>query len=700
MQGLAIFVTLSVIVVAIISIMIFRLPADLTLLAGLTALLIYGALDPEFGFSVDQGLSGFANPGVLTVAVLFVLADGLRRTGAFDWIGMQLLGVPKSRISAQFRAMIPAAFLSAFVNNTPVVALMMPIISDWSRKHRISVSHLFLPLSYAAILGGTCTLIGTSTTIVIVNLEPQVELSMFELALVGGPALLLGLVFIAASTRWLLPERRPAFTTTDDPREYTVEMVVQSGSPLANKSIEAAGLRRLQGMYLMEINRDGKVIPAVGSETVLQEWDQLVFVGVVSSVVDLQRIPGLEPATDQLFKLDGSRAHRRLVEAVVSTRYPFLRMTVRESEFRSHYNAAIISVNRDSVRLTEKIGDIRLEPGDTLLLEASAGFASQQRNSRHFFLVSEVQDSTPVRHEHAWAARLVMLGFISAASALTWLQVGKATLLASLPAGLLMVLFRCTRASEARRSIDWNIIIVMAAGIGIGEAIQVGETGNFIVEQLTGIIGQNPHAMLIAVFVIASLLTNMITAKAAAVVVFYIAVSAAARLNVDATPFVVAVIMGCAGSFATPYGYQTNMMVYGPGGYHTSDYLRIGVPLTFLVGIITLVIAPLAWPFRPEPAEVQTLQSHRGRQLPLASSAEGGESGIRTRGPRFRRHIISNDAHSATLPSLRCPHRAILPIRTHESKYNLVPSERKSVSNTADVAVMLVRDNGCGWGQM
>ena len=401
MEWFPIALTLGVIVAAIVGIMYYRWPADACLLAGLTVLLVVGAFDPpqgpddkQHGLTVLQGLKGFSNAGVLTVAVMFVLADGLQRTGAFAWLGVRLLGVPKGTTSAQLRTMIPAALLSAFLNNTPVVALMMPIISDWSRKHRISVSHLFMPLSYAAILGGMCTLIGTSTTIV-VNTQLKQGLTMFEQAWVGVPCMILGLAFITLFTKRLLPERQPAFTGNEDPREYTVEMEVDPSSPLVGKTIEDAGLRHLPGMYLMEIDRAGRVLPAVSSETTLQANDHLVFVGVVESVVDLKKIPGLNPSTDQLFKLDSPRSHRCLVEAVVSGSYPFLRMTIRESRFRTHYNAAIIAVNRDGVRLAGKVGDIRLQPGDTLLLESGPNFAEQQRNSRHFFLVSEVQNSAP-----------------------------------------------------------------------------------------------------------------------------------------------------------------------------------------------------------------------------------------------------------------------------------------------------------------
>ncbi|MEZ6063432.1 MAG: SLC13 family permease [Planctomycetaceae bacterium] len=597
MEWLSTALTLFVISASIVGIMVLRFSADITLLAGLAALLVYGAFDVKFGLSVEDGLKGFANPGVMTVAVLFVVADGLQRTGALAWIGMRLLGTPKGRVSAQLRAMVPAAMLSSVLNNTPVVALMMPILSDWSRKHRISVSHLFLPLSYAAILGGMCTLIGTSTTIVINGeLPAESRLTMFELAWVGVPTAVAGLAFITFATKWI-PERKPAFTSMDDPREYTVEMEVDAGSPLVGKTIEQAGLRHLPGVYLMEIDRGGHVIPAVSSDTLLEANDHLVFVGVVESVVDLQRIPGLKPATDQLFKLNGPRAHRCLVEAVVSGSYPYLRMTIRESRFRSQYNAAIIAVNRDGTRLPGKIGDIRLQAGDTLLLESNPNFIERQRNSRHFYLVSEVQNSAPVRHEKAWIARLIMLGFIIAASVLSSYGIKDAALLASLPAALLMILFRCSRTSDARRSIDWNVVLVMAAGLGIGNAMRTSGASDFVVNQTLKLVGNSPQLMLAIIFVLSVTLTNMITAKAAAVLVLEIAREAAESMGISISPFAIAVIMGAAGSFATPYGYQTNMMVYGPGGYRSTDYLKLGVPLSILVGIITLMIVPQVWPF-------------------------------------------------------------------------------------------------------
>ncbi|MCA9056964.1 MAG: SLC13 family permease [Planctomycetaceae bacterium] len=602
---LPIALTLCVVVTCILGIVVWRLPADFTLMFGLVVLLLHGQFDPERGLGLERGFSGFANKGVFAVAVLYVVADGLHRTGAFRWLGMQLLGNPSGPMSAQLRTMIPTALLSSFLNNTPVVALMMPIINDWSRRHRISVSHLLLPLSYAAILGGMCTVIGTSTTIVINSKLPaEQQLSMFELTPIGLAVTIAGIAMIALCTRWLLPERKPAFTQMDDPREYSVEMEIDPSSPLVGRTIEEAGLRQLPGMYLMEIDRGGDVLPAVASDTRLQANDHLVFVGVVESVVDLQRIPGLKPATDQLFKLDGPRSHRCLVEAVVSSSYPYLRMTVRESRFRANYNAAIIAVSRDGVRLKGKIGDMRLQAGDTLLLESHANFIEQQRNSRHFFLVSEVQDSAPVQHEKASLARMIMLAMIAVVT-MEWLDMS----LAASIAAFLMVVTRCTRWSEARRGIEWNVILVMGAGLGIGEAMTTSGTAELMTSRISALVGGSPWMMLVAIYVVAVVLTNLITAKAAAGLMVPIVGSAAASFHVSPIPFAIALIMGAAGSFVTPYGYQTNMMVYGPGGYRSSDYVRLGLPLTVVVGLVTVILTPLWWPLVPlEPVVEQVLE--------------------------------------------------------------------------------------------
>ena len=584
--------TLCVLVGAIVALAFLSVAPDLVLLCGLTLLLAAQIVTPT------EALSGFANEGLITVAVMFIVAEGMRQTGGLSFAGQTLLGSSRKIWHAQARVMVPTALMSAFLNNTPVVAMMMPVLNDWAKKNGVSVSRLLLPLSYAAILGGMATLVGTSTTIVVNDLIKSQAglpgLRMFEIAWIGVPASILGMIYVLFAAKHLLPERKPAFTPLDDPREYTVEMIVQPGSALVGKSIGQAGLRSLPGMYLMEIDRRGHVIAAVSSEDHIEANDRLVFVGVVESVVDLQRIPGLQPATEQVFKLDAPRSERCLIEAVVSNSCPYVRQTIRESRFRSNYNAAVIAVARNGQRIRKKIGDIELLAGDTLLLEAHPSFAELQRNSRDFFLVSQVQDSSPPRHEMAWVARMILGGMVIAIAS-EQLPIVTAAFLA---AGL-MIATRCCRWSEAKRSLEWGVLLTIGAGLGLGKAMESSGAAVLIARGLIEMVGEHPQAVLAMVYAITMVLTNLITAKAAAVLIFPIAVAAAGRLGADPMPFAIAIIIAAAASFATPIGYQTNLMVYGPGGYRFSDYVRLGVPLSLIVWLVASLVTPVVWPLYP-----------------------------------------------------------------------------------------------------
>ncbi|MDO9227437.1 MAG: SLC13 family permease [Pseudomonadota bacterium] len=567
-----------------------RYPPDTVMLGGLTLLLLTGVLTPA------EALAGLANEGMVTVAVLYVVVSGFQETGGTAWVSQSLLGRPRSIEHAQMRLMAPVAFLSAFLNNTPVVAMFIPAVKDWARRHGMAVSHLMLPLSYAAIAGGTCTLIGTSTNLVVngllVGQTGERGLSFFEIAWVGVPTLLLTILFTALLGRRLLPERHSILSRLEDTREYTVEMLVEPHSPLDGKRIEDAGLRQLPGMYLVEINRDGQLMPAVSPQQQLRGGDRLLFAGVVDSVLDLRRIRGLKPADDQVFKLQAPHHQRCLVEAVVSDSFPLLGKSIREGRFRSHYQAAIIAVARNGERIERKIGDIVPRPGDTLLLETHPGFAEHYRNARDFLLVSRLDNSTPPRHERAWIAVVIMAGMVLLA-ALSWLSMLQAAMLA---AGL-MLFASCTTASAARRAVDWQVLLVIAAAFGIGLALEKTGAANVVAGGLVGLAGDNPWATLALVFLATSLFTNLITNNAAAALMFPIALAAASRLDVSVLPFAIVIMKAASASFATPVGYQTNLMVMGPGGYAFADYLRMGIPLTVLSGILTVLIAPLVWPF-------------------------------------------------------------------------------------------------------
>ena len=566
-----------------------KLSADLVFMGGLTLLLVAGVVTP------GEALAGFSNQGMITVAALYVVVVGLRETGGIAWLAQYLLGRPRSLLGAQLRVMLPVTVMSAFVNNTPVVAMLIPAVSDLAKRHNFAPSKLMIPLSYAAIFGGTTTLVGTSTNLVVNGLIVEQlglpSLGMFDLTLVGLPVALVGLVAIALLGRRLLPDRQPARSLFENPREYTVEMLVPEGSPLIGKTVEGAGLRHLPELYLVEIDRNGQIIPAVSPSENLLAGDRLVFAGVIESVLELQKLRGLQVATEQIFKLDAPRSERVLTEAVVSDSCPLVGKTIRDGRFRSLYNAVVIAVARGGARLNKKIGDIVLSPGDTLLLETLPNFALQQRNSRDFFLVSSVADSAPLRHERAFVALGLLLALVVAVTA------GADILYAALVAAVLTVATGCCNATEARRGVDWNVLVVIAASFGLGRALEVTGAASVVATGLANLAGPQPWLNLALVYLVTALFTALITNNAAAVLMFPIVLGLAQNLEVSVMPFIITIMMAASASFATPIGYQTNLMVYGPGGYHFSDYLRIGLPLTLLLGLTALVIIPFVWRF-------------------------------------------------------------------------------------------------------
>lgn len=566
-----------------------RIAPDIIMLGGLTLLLIFGIVTP------DEALAGFANQGMITVGVLYVVVSGLRETGGVAWIVRSVLGRPRSETHAQIKMMAPVALFSAFLNNTPVVAMFIPAIQDWAKQQQLSVSKLLIPLSYAAIAGGVCTLIGTSTNLVVngllISKTDLPRLGMFDIAWVGLPIVVILLLYIVLLGGRLIPARKPAFNQLTDAREYTVEMLVEPNSPLAGATIEDAGLRHLPGMYLVEIEREGEILPAVSPRERLRAGDRLVFAGIVESVVDLQKIRGLTPATDQIFKLDTPRNQRCLTQAVIANDFPAVGKSVREARFRTVYNAAIIAVSRDGEQIRKKIGDIVLKPGDMLLLESHPSFVERQRNSRDFFLVSRLDDSRPLRHEKS----LLAVGILASMVIVVALELFSMLQAAMLAAGL-MIITRCTTSTIARRSIDWQVLLTIAASFGIGNALQSTGAAATVAGSIVSLGGGEPIFGLVLVFVATALLTNVVTNNVAAVLMFPIALAASETLDVNFMAFAITIMVAASAAFASPIGYQTNLMVYGPGGYQFSDYIRVGVPLTVLVGIVTLIIVPLVWP--------------------------------------------------------------------------------------------------------
>ena len=590
---------LCVVVLGILALLVREsLPADVILAGALAFIVAIGELTgTDLLPSISQAVAGMGNTGLITVGILFVVVAGLVQTGAMELVSAPFIGHPRTARAALIRLLAPVTTLSAFLNNTPVVAMFMPIIEDICKRTGISPSRLYMPMAYAATFGGCCTLVGTSTNLIVQGLlveNGMRTLKMFDLAWVGVPCAVAGIAYFLLFGHWLIPDRRPAVTTHDDPREYTIEMTVLADGPLVGRNIEQAGLRHLPGLFLVRIERDGEEISPVSPRERLEGGDLLVFAGVLDSVVDLHKMRGLVRVPETSQPIDTPVTKRQLIEAVVSNRCPLVGTSIREGEFRSYYNAAVVAVARGGERLQGKIGDIVLQPGDTLLLETDEDFLLSQRNSSHFFLVSGVDNSQPVRRDRAWVALGLMVAMIAVAT-IGWLDLLTA---AFLTAGA-MLAFGCCSLTQARQSVDWSLLVVIAAALGLGRAIDMSGLADHIATEIISLASGHPWLVLIAVYFVASVFTELITNNAAAVLLFPIAVSAARSLSADPMPFVVAVAMGASAGFATPFGYQTNLMVYAPGGYRFTDYMRVGIPLDIIFLVVTCALAPYVFPFYP-----------------------------------------------------------------------------------------------------
>jgi di/tricarboxylate transporter len=582
--------TLVVVLGVLVLLTTSRLDTDVVLVGAMIVLTLLGILQP------DQALQGFASNGVMTIAALYVVVAGLRETGAMAWISRWVLGKPRSLTVAQGKLMFVTSALSAVINNTPVVALFIPVAQEWSSRFGYSVSKLLLPMNHIVILAGMCTLIGTSTNLIVnsllVKTVPDPGLSLFSLVWIGLPLTIIGFVYILIASRWLLPDRQSPVEQLENAREYSVEARVTPWGPLVGRSIAEVGLRSMRFAYVLEIIRGERLLTAVGPDEVLQANDRVTFVGVVDAVNELRRIPGLLVAEDQTYQLNLRHAQRCLVELVLSPTSSLVGHTVRESGFRSTYSAAIISISREGARLEGKLGDVRLRAGDTLLVETDQNFVERQKYNREFLLVSSLQDSAPPDFARAPLAFAILIGMLVVAST-EWVPLFQASFLA---AGL-MVATGCVTLSVARRSIEYPVLAGIAASFALGFALSESGAAELLAQWIGGIAKGDPFWALVVLYVATVVVTELITNNAAGVLMFPIAMAVAHDGNVSYLPYVVTIMVGASAGFITPIGYQTNLMVYGPGGYRWIDYIRFGTPLSIVVGIATVLIVPRVWPF-------------------------------------------------------------------------------------------------------
>ncbi len=579
--------TLAVVGLMLVGLVLEKLTPDVLVVGALVVLILAGILTPE------QALVGFASSTMITVAALFVVAGALRNTGGLEFLSKGAFGRTETERGALTRLSAVAATSSAFLNNTPIVALFMPMVMRWSKLHGVAPSRLLIPLSYASIVGGVCTLIGTSTNLVVSGLLEQRGfdgIGMFELSPVAIPVAIAVISVTIALAPLLMPARQDMLAAAgEQARQYTVEMSLRGPSPLIGTTVEDAGLRRLPGLFLIRIERQETIVAPVGPGERLFDGDRLTFAGVVETIVDLSRFRGLHPEThDRPPEADDRWV---LHEAVVSPGSPLVAKTIREANFRGRYNAAVVAVHRHGERIPTKIGDIVVRPGDTLLLEAAPGFARSFRDSTDFYLVTEVEESAPVRHHRQnWA--LVILAGVVLLGATGVLPVVSAALAGAI--GVITV--GCLSAGDARRSIDASTLLVIAASFGIGRALEVTGAAEALGQLVVGVgAGFGTMGVLIALYVVTVILTELVTNNAAAALMFPIALASAGSMGEDPRPFALVLAIAASMAFATPLGYQTNLMVYGPGGYRFSDFLRLGLPLHLLAAGLTLLLAKTFW---------------------------------------------------------------------------------------------------------
>ena len=548
--------------------------------------------------STEDALSGFSNEGLMTILLLFIVASAIEKHGVIEGVIYKLLGDNTSPRMALLKLLPPVGVSSGFLNNTPIVLALTPVIKDWALKRGFSPSKFLIPLSYITIIGGTLTLIGTSTNLIIHGLlisDGKEGYSFFQLAPVGIFILIVGLIYLVTIGYKLLPTHLGATEKIEsETKEFLAEAEIGEDFEYCNHSVLDVTKHALKGIYIIEIIRDKRPLPEVNAYTYVEAGDRIIFSATLESIGDIKDVKGLTLRTGSELTLDDLQTDDTvLIEAVVSHRSILVGKTLKSSQFKTRYQAGVIAIHRNNKRINSKVGDIVLKPGDTLLLLAHESFLDVNRYSDDFYIVTNLTPPDKfIRNKRQGLGVLLLLGVMISFVVLGILSMLKAMLVMV----VILSLLKLITPRDVVTSVQFDVILLIGSAFGVGKAITNSGLASFVAEHIVdfakplGLI-----ALLTALYIITNIFTELITNSAAAVIMYPIAIEVAEMMNVHYLGMVIAVTIAASSSFITPIGYQTNLIVYGPGGYKFTDYIKVGVPLSIITMIISVITIYFLW---------------------------------------------------------------------------------------------------------
>ena len=594
----AIFV-LCTIVAMLVVLATDRMRPGLTLLLVAIIFMALGIISPK------EMIQGFSNKGMITVAILFLVSEGVRRSGALDYLIKLILPQRKTSVfSAQLRMLPIVAALSSLLNNTAIVVIFAPIVKKWAEFFKMPVKKLLIPLSYATILGGTCTLIGTSTNLVVYGMmqDKGYDMSMFEISKIGVIALGIGLLFVLLSSKFLLPkEKEKATKNREERKEFYFEFIVNSNSPFINSEVTKGHCSLLAQNDIAAIKRQGDFIEISDKDITLEEGDILMIPGLSIHIENLTKTEGITLSSIKNADPEFIKRADKVVEVVLAPRFPGLRKTLKEFDFNRKYGASIIAIKKDGKTITSDFENIKFEEGDDLLLLTDNSFISAWGESSVFHLISDVSEyEAPMQKSRKWAALIILVLMVAGASLGDYLPKINGVKLDmfyfSALALFAMTLFKLYPAKKYTKFISWDVLIAIASAFAVSAAMTNSGIAASIANTLINISDSlGPVGMIAALYFVTALITEFITNNAAAALAFPVALAMANNLGVDPMPFFITICMAASASFSTPIGYQTNLIVQSVGGYKFMDFIKAGVPLSIICWAITTIFVPLIY---------------------------------------------------------------------------------------------------------